>query len=148
MYQSDRIVAYSTERSLLDRWAIWREHSMGQGAMGWPRATLLHRVAEYGIRTEPVKYDSGPDYDQSSPEVDAWMRLLARDAPQVHLCLQARHRRVIGTVRVGVKPEGRPYREYEVAEIALGGHGRGVLRRFQRLCEDGYAGLQSWLRRA
>ena len=134
---------FYAERAMLDRWALWRERGFEDRSLGWPKATLLYRVAQYGIRTAPAHYGSEPTYDEISPVIDRYMQGLR--GTTMHQCLEARHRRVIKGRPLGVVRERgrqRRYYERELADLLLG---PGSVFRFRRLCEEGYSRLNHWL---
>lgn len=145
-----RVKRYSLERSMMDRWARWRRALGAYGAahLYYPRRNVLHRMAELGVRTQPVSYEPEPGGDDIEEQIESFMDSLrsSQDAEDryIHLCLEARHRRTVGSLSVeSLGPRGLT--EREMARVILGVNDDAAVMRFRRLCERGYSQLADWL---
>lgn len=139
---------FAFEKGWMDSWAIWRESGFFDQAKP---SSPLARMQELGVCLDPSGYGSEPEINDIGERVQAFMTALARDFPRVHVCLEARHRRVVGSIPLGQKREEsgrlRPYYDREIAEICLGA-GQSTLMQYRRLCETGYLKLRSFMRRS
>ena len=142
-------VRFHYEREALDRWAVWRENGFYDMRGLQIGKTPLQKVSELGVRVGAVNYTNEPEQDAMSPRVEAFMRGLVKEHPKAHLCLESRHRRVVGSIRLGLTKgkhgRWRPYYDRELAEVVLGEGGPAGRVRFIRLCDEGYARLHSYL---
>lgn len=146
--------SYSYERLCFDRWAIWAE---GQWAMelGLPAETTLSKVARFGIRVGVARAGQEPDIHDEPETVSAIMEEWAAHPDwsrrQAHAALMARHRRIIGAVKITqlTDAQGKPRRfpDHEMAVLVLGYGGEKGKKKFQRLCDSGYLELRSRIQR-
>lgn len=144
---------YEAEKEAMDQWAVWRDRGFyDAGHLGIGK-TPLQKFGEMGMRVGAVNYSAEPDHDTLSPRVEVFMRGLLATHPKAHLCLEARHRRVVGTIRIGLKVirrgdevvKMRLYKDSELAEALGWGPDHASRMRFRRLCDEGYGGLKSHL---
>lgn len=151
---------YKVARGLFDSWARWvdRCNLAAQRALWFPAQDSTSRLADrYGKPDDaPVEYLITPEQQQARSEalaemdarlhadrceqVDEFMADLQASHPKAHLCLTARHRRVVGPLRLGRRRDGKPYHEWEVAQIVLKGPDAAL--RFEQECRFGYRGLE------
>ena len=159
---------YKLERGLFDAWGGWvrRSNAAAIRKLGWPRQDTTSRLADkYGERADsagkavegaPVEYlitqeeqdrsealarmDAQLD-DERFQQVDDFMSDLRNTHPRSHRCLTARHRRVIGNLRIGRKRGGKRYWPEEIAVMVLGKVPEPLLA-FESECRFGYRRLQ------
>jgi hypothetical protein len=147
--QVQATIRFHFQREALDRWAVWRENGFYDIRGLQIGRTPLEKVGELGVRVGVVNYSCEPDADSLSPKVEAFMRGLMKEHPKAHLCLEARHRRIVGAIRLGLTKgkhgRWRPYFDRELSEVALGDASQAGRSRFNRLCDEGYARLKSFL---
>jgi uncharacterized protein with PIN domain len=112
------------------------------------------------VSAAPVVYASTPEEREAAfaaltarqdsamcERVDAFMAQLRDTAPIQHLCVEAKHRRVIGTLRVGTRrgKNGRwvPMRDSDLAEVCIKGPMSSMGKRvaFSRALALAYQGL-------
>jgi hypothetical protein len=155
---------YKLERGLFDAWARWVDNCNRAAILAhwYPRQDSTSRLADrYGKpETAPVEYLITQEEQQARSDavahldhaldserceqVDDFMSDLQGTHPRSHLCLTARHRRVIGNLRIGKKANGKRYWPEEVAVMVLGARftGETALLAFESECRFGYRGLQ------
>ena len=161
---------YKLERGLFDAWARWVDNSNRAAILAhwYPRQDSTSRLAaRYGERADaetgkavegaPVEYlitqeqqarsealtrmDSQLDDDRCQ-QIDDFMADLQATHPRSHLCLTARHRKVIGSLRIGRKRGGKRYWPEEIAAMVLGGKPQDALLAFESECRFGYLALK------
>lgn len=140
--------SYSYERLCFDRWAAWCEGQWETG-LGLPKDTLLSRLGLFGIRMGVVHAGSEPDIHDEPEIVSMLMEEWATREPLAHTALMARHRRIVGSIKVGSRyhaGEWRPMRDRDLALVVVGDGSEVGKRGFQRLCESGYAELRLRIR--
>ena len=153
-YLSDTGYRYSYERLCFDRWAAWADGQWEQ-MLGLPSETTLSKVAHFGIRVGVARAGSEPDiHDEPvivSGIMEEWAVAPEFDLRQSHSALMARHRRVIGGVKITqlIDAQGKPRRfpDHEMAVLVLGKRGDSGKKSFQRLCVRGYEELRARLMR-
>lgn len=151
---SDTVYRYSYERLCFDRWAAWADGQWEQ-LLGLPSETTLSKVAHFGIRVGVARAGSEPDIHDEPVIVSAimeeWAVAPEFEIRQSHSALMARHRRVIGGVKITqlTDAQGKPRRfpDHEMAVLVLGSGGEKGKKRFQRLCVRGYEELRTRLLR-
>lgn len=156
---------FKIERGLFDAWARWIDSSDRAAILRhwYPRQDSTDRLAQrYGQREAvPTEYlitqeeqqarsDALAEmdsrlHDDRCEQVDDFMSDLQIAHPRSHLCLTARHRRVIGSLRIGRKRGGKRYFPEEIAVMALGGQPQTALLAFEQECRFGYRGLKKKL---
>ena len=159
---------YKVERALLNAWASWIRRSNKAEIMrhGYPKQDSTSRLADkYGERADstgkavedaPVEYLQTQEEQERSDaiaqldhrldeerceQVDGFMSELRDTHPRSHRCLTARHRRVIGSLRIGRKRGGKRYWPEEIAVLALGKVPEPLLA-FESECRFGYLALK------
>lgn len=168
---------YKRERMLLDSWARWIDacNRAAIRAHWYPAQDTTSRHADlHGERADKrtgKAVESAPiDYAQTEEErrlayermtakhhsdrcewVDQFMVHVKELYPLRHLCIEARHRRVIGSIRVGkVKGKNgrlRSVREGDLAAACIPGPDplQVKLGRFERECAAVYAAISRLL---
>lgn len=166
--------ANKNARAALDAWAEWIDATQRAEYLRlyYPKQDTTSRHADlHGERADkrtgravnaaPVEYASSAEEREAAfaslyarlnvavcEQVDAYMAELKATAPMSHLCVVAKHRRVIGSISVGVKrnPSGRmvPLTDGDLAEVCIKGALSSMAKRvaFSRhltLCYQGLA---------
>lgn len=120
----------------MDRWGAWRrKHAVED--VGWYHTTpLADLIDAYGEKDDDATgYAEEPDPDNLVAEgVELFMTRLRAGNSITHLCLEARHRRVIGAI---VARGASEYRMAQVCGVSLSG--------FRASCDVGYAMLRRFV---
>ena len=164
-------------RAILDDWAHWIEarNAAEFRRLNYPCQDTTSRMADfYGERADkrtgkavvaaPIDYATTEEERAAAfakmdartraakcERVDAFMATLRIEKPLHHLCIEAKHRRVIGSIRVGSKrgKNGRtvPMKDYDLAEACIKGAMTTTAKsiRFSRLCGEVYENLAEHL---
>ena len=157
---------YKVERGLFDAWARWIDNCDRAAILAhwYPRQDSTSRLADrYGkpdaapteylitqeelARSEAISRLAAQSESERCERVDRFMAGLKTTAPMQHLCIEARHRRVVGSVHVGTRKgaNGRrvAMREIDLAAICIKGNNSmdAKLSAFKRHCVLAYQGF-------